>query len=462
MSLRIVDTRETAPEELARLFTRPALEDMAVAPAVQTRTAELFGEPLPPAEAVARIVAAVRERGDAAVADFARRLDGMDLPPALFFVTETEIDAAYRTAQPEMVAAIRRARDNIRRAHESQLRQDWWVTMPGGSVLGQRCVPMERVAACVPGGRFPLVSTALMAVVPAKVAGVSEVIVATPARGEGQINPYILIAAREAGADRILRIGGAHGVAALAYGTETIPAVDKIVGPGNVFVQLAKKHVFGRVGIDAIAGPSEILVLADASAPPAFVAADLLSQAEHDTEAAAWLLTTDKALAHAVAAEVERQLAALPDPEVARTSLERWGLIAVCRDWDEAIALANRLAAEHVELMLQDPIGVLPRLRHAGAVFIGPHSPEVMGDYVAGLNHILPTNGTARFASQLSVDDFVRRSGVVAYSAGSFAAEGEAAARLATIEGLTAHRRAVEVRLEALPNRAGAAGEEKG
>jgi len=462
MTIRLVFTAETPPEELRRLFQRPALEDMEVAPSVQARTAEIFGAPLSPAEAVARIAAAVRERGDAAVIEFARRIDGLDVTPERFFVGEDEIEAAYRAAQPEMVAAIRRARDNIRRAHEAQLRRDWWVTMPSGAVLGQRYVPLERVAACVPGGRFPLVSTALMAVIPARVAGVREVIVATPARGEGRIHPYLLIAAREAGADRILRIGGAHGVAALAYGTETIPAVDKIVGPGNVFVQLAKKHVFGRVGIDSIAGPSEILVLADETAPPEFVAADLLSQAEHDTEAAAWLITTDAGLARAVAAEVERQLAALPDPAVARASLERWGRIAVCRDLDEAVELANRLAPEHLELLLKEPQAVLPRLVHAGAIFIGPHSPEVMGDYIAGLNHILPTNGTARFASQLSVDDFVRRVGVVAYTQDAFLAEGEDAARLADIEGLVAHAQAVHVRLQALRRDAAGRGAAQG
>ncbi len=450
MTMRLVFTAETSPDELARLCTRPALEDMEVAPAVQARTAAIFGEPLSPAQAVARIAAAVRERGDAAVQEFARRIDGTELPPERFFVSEDEIDAAYRAARPEALAAIRRARDNIRRAHEAQLRNDWWLSMPSGAVLGQRYVPLERVAACVPGGRFPLVSTALMAVVPARVAGVREVIVATPARGEGRVDPHLLVAAREAGADRILRVGGAHGVAALAYGTETIPAVDKIVGPGSVFVQLAKKHVFGRVGIDAIAGPSEILVLADSSAPPAYVAADLLSQAEHDTEAAAWLVTTDENLARAVLAEVARQLAALPDPEVARASLARWGLAVVCRDMDEAVAVANRLAPEHLEVMVEAPMEVLPRLAHAGAIFIGAHSPEVMGDYVAGLNHILPTNGTARFASQLGVDDFVRRVGVVAYTPTAFLTEGDDAACLAEIEGLAAHRRAAEVRLETM------------
>ncbi len=447
VDVRIVRTTDMPWDQLVQLVQRPPLEDMEVDETVAQRTAELFGEPLTPGQVVDRIVEDVRRTGDAAVADYARRLDGMDLPPAQFFVSDEEIEAAYEEAEPPVVAAIRRARDNIQRVNEAQKRQDWLLTMPTGAVVGQRYVPMERVAALVPGGRFPLVSTALMAVVPAKVAGVDHVVVVTPGGKDGRVNPYILVAAKEAGADQVLRIGGAHAVAALAYGTETIRAVDKIVGPGNVFTQLAKKRVFGRVGIDAIAGPSEILVLADGTAPPEYVAADLLSQAEHDTEAAAWLVTADEHLALAVQEELQRQLAQLPDPAVARASLERWGLIAVCRDLDEAVLLANMLAPEHLELSVREPLDVLNRIRHAGAVFVGPYTPEVIGDYIAGSNHILPTNGTARFASQLSVDDFVRRSGVIMYTQGAAVTEGRDVERLAEIEGLPAHARAMRVRM---------------
>lgn len=448
VDVRVVRTDDMPWEQLVQLVQRPPLEDMEVDESVARRTEALFGESLTPQQVVERIIADVRRDGDAAVADYARRLDGMDLPPARFFVSDEEIEAAYEEAQPQVIAAIRRARDNIRIAHEAQKPRDYFETMPTGAVVGQRYVPMERVAAMVPGGRFPLVSTALMSVVPAKVAGVEYVVVVTPGGADGRVNPYILVAAKEAGADAVLRVGGAHAVAALAYGTETIRAVDKIVGPGNVFTQLAKKQVFGRVGIDAIAGPSEILVLADDSAPVEYVAADLLSQAEHDTEAAAWLVTDDEGLADAVQAELERQLAQLPDPAVARASLERWGLIAVCRDMDEAVLLANVLAPEHLELMVREPLSLLGRIRHAGAVFIGPYTPEVVGDYIAGSNHILPTNGTARFASQLSVDDFVRRSGIIAYTQAAAAAEGRDVERLAEIEGLPAHRNAMRVRLE--------------
>lgn len=440
---------DTMPwEQLVALVQRPPLEDMEVAPAVAERTKEIFGEPLSPRDAVERIVEDVRRGGDAAVADYARRLDGMDLPPTRFFVGEDEFEAAYAEAEPRVVAAIRRARDNIRTAHEAQRRQAWFETMPSGAVVGQRFLPIERVAALVPGGRFPLVSTALMAVAPARVAGVEHVIVATPGGPDGRVNPYILVAAKEAGADAVLRVGGAHAVAALAYGTETIRAVDKIVGPGNVFTQLAKKRVFGRVGIDAIAGPSEILVLADDSANPRYVAADLLSQAEHDTEAAAWLVTDSEQLAAAVRDELGRQLGQLPEPAVARASLERWGLIAVCRDLEEAVLLANVLAPEHLELMVREPMTLLRRVRHAGAVFIGPYTPEVVGDYIAGSNHILPTNGTARFASQLSVDDFLRRSGVIVYTEEAAATEGRDVERLAEIEGLPAHAHAMRARLD--------------
>lgn len=450
VDVRIVHTEHVTQEELARLVRRPPLEEMEVDASVAARTAQLFGQPLTPMEVVERIVEDVRRGGDAALADYARRLDGMDLPPQRFFVGEEEFEAAYEAADPDVITAIRKARDNIRLVNEAQVRRDWFVTMPTGALVGQRYVPLERVAALVPGGRFPLVSTALMAVVPAKVAGVEHVVVATPGGRDGRVNPYILIAAKEAGAQQVLRIGGAHAVAALAYGTDTVRPVDKIVGPGNIFTQLAKKKVFGRVGIDSIAGPSEILVLADSSAPVPYVAADLLSQAEHDTEAAAWLVTDDAGLARAVVEELERQLAALPDASVARSSLERWGLIAVCRDLEEAAAVANMLAPEHLELMVREPLSILHRIRHAGAVFLGPLTPEVVGDYIAGSNHILPTNGTARFASQLSVDDFVRRSGVIAYTPAAAAEEGRHVEELAAVEGLPAHGRAMRVRLDAL------------
>ena len=359
IDVKLVHTDTMPWERLVALVQRPPLEDMEVAPQVMERTAAVFGQPLTPWQVVERIVEDVRRGGDAAVADYARRLDGMDLPPARFFVGEEEFAAAYAEADPRVVAAIRRARGQHppgpRSAEAPAVVRDHAGRRRGG----QRYVPMERVAALVPGRPLPA------GVYGAHGRG------AGPGRGRGlrrrgdarrarrPRDPYVLIAAKEAGADAVLRVGGAHAVAALAYGTETIRAVDKIVGPGNVFTQLAKKRVFGRVGIDAIAGPSEILVLADGSARPEFAAADLLSQAEHDTEAAAWLVTDDKHLAEAVREELARQLAALPDPAVARASLERWGLIAVCRDMEEAVLLANVLAPEHLEVMVREPLGLL-------------------------------------------------------------------------------------------------------
>lgn len=446
--MRIVSTDQMPWDQIVRLAVRPPLEEVEPEPATMQRTEALFGAPLTPMQVVERIVADVRRDGDKAIADYALRLDGMNLPPSRYYVSEAEFEAAYEQTESDVLTAIRKARDNIRLAHEAQMRSDWTRSMPSGAIVGQRYIPMERIAVLVPGGRFPLVSTALMGAIPARVAGVGEVVIATPGGPEGRVDPHILVAAKEAGAHKVLRIGGAHAVAALAYGTESIRTVDKIVGPGNIFTQLAKKHVFGRVGIDSIAGPSEILVLADGTAPAPYVAADLLSQAEHDPEAAAWLVTWDNALAEAVANEVRRQLERLPDPAVARASIDGRGLIVVTKDADEAILLANTVAPEHLELIVAEPLPVLGRLRHAGAVFVGPYTPEVIGDYVAGSNHVLPTNGTARFASQLSVDDFVRRSGLIAYSEAALTAEGRDAARLAEVEGLPAHARAVRIRTE--------------
>ena len=318
---------------------------------------------------------------------------------------------------------------------------------PDGEILGQRVLPLERVACYVPAGRAPLLSSAVMTVVPAKVAGVPEVILATPCRPDGTVDPYLLVAAVEAGADRILKVGGAQAIAALAYGTTWIPKVDKIVGPGNIFVTLAKKAVFGRVGIDALNGPSEVVVVADDSVDPAWVASDLVSQAEHDPEAVALLIATDADVADRVLAEVERQLEKAVRREVVKESLDRWGMAIVCRGLDEAIEWANFIAPEHLELMVRDPWSVLGKVRHAGAVFLGPWSTVPLGDYIAGPNHVLPTNGTARFSSPLGVYDFVRRSSVVALSPGAVAAIGEDGKALAQLEGLPAHADAIDRRL---------------
>lgn len=439
-------TYETNPEELRLKLRRPAIDEVEVSPAVAQRLAEVFGEPLSPQEAVARIVSDVEVHGDAAVVDYLERIDGVRLDPASLFVDEAEIAAARAQVEPEVLEAIRHACRRVRAFHEGQAERSWFMEGPTGEVLGQRIFALERVCCYVPGGRASLASTAIMSVIPAKVAGVDEVIVATPPTPEGTANPYIVTAAIEAGADRILKVGGAQAVAAVAYGTTWIPKVDKVVGPGNIFVTLAKKAVFGRVGIDALNGPSEIAVIADASANPAWVAADLLSQAEHDPEAAALLFTDSQTLADAVAREIDKQLETLPRAAVARASLERWGASVVCQSIDEACEWVNHLAPEHVELMVEEPWAIVGKVRYAGAVFLGAHAPEPVGDYIAGPNHILPTNGTARFSSPLGVYDFVRRSSLIAFTKEALAGVAQDGVTLATIEGLAGHARALEMR----------------
>lgn len=445
--MKRIETAAANPEELRLALKRVHVDEVEVSEAVARRTAAVFGEPLSPLAAVKRIIADVEAHGDAAVVDYAERIDGVKLSPEQFFVDEEEIAAARRRVTQRELDAIRLAVERIRRFHEAQVERSWFIHGPGGEILGQRVLPLERVGCYVPAGRAPLMSSAVMAVVPAKVAGVSEVIVATPCRPDGTVDAYVLVAALEAGADRILKVGGAQAIAALAYGTTWIPKVDKIVGPGNIFVTLAKKEVFGRVGIDALNGPSEVVVVADDSVDPAWVAADLVSQAEHDPEAAAILITADGGVADRVLAEVERQLETAVRRDVARESLERCGKALVCRSLDEAVEWVNVIAPEHLELLVRDPWSLLSAVRHAGAVFLGPWSTVPLGDYIAGPNHILPTNGTARFSSPLGVYDFVKRSSVVALTPGAVEAIGEQARTLALLEGLPAHADAVERRL---------------
>lgn len=449
--MRRIETASFNPEELRLLLKRVSLDEVTVSEAVAQRTAQVFGKPLTPVEVVQEIIAAVEAHGDAAVIDFTERIDGVKLTQERLFVDDDEIEKARRTVGEEALAAIRTACERVRRYHEAQRERSWWIEGPHGELLGQRILPLERVACYVPAGRAPLLSSAVMTVIPAKVAGVPEVILATPCRPDGEVDPYVLVAAVEAGADRILRVGGAQAIAALAYGTTWIPKVDKIVGPGNIFVTLAKKAVFGRVGIDALNGPSEVVVVADDSVDPAWVAADLLSQAEHDPEAAALLFAADGNVADRVLEEMERQLETMARRDVARESLERWGMAIVCRTLDEAIEWVNFVAPEHLELLVRDPWSVLEKVRHAGAVFLGPWSTVPLGDYIAGPNHVLPTNGTARFTSPLGVYDFVRRSSVVSMTPGAVQAIGRAGKALATLEGLPGHADAIERRLQGAP-----------
>lgn len=418
------------------------------------RLAEVLGRsgtiPAEIEEAVAAILAAVRDRGDAAVAEFTARFDGVSLTPGRFRVPGKALRDALNSADPDLMAAIGRAAANIRAFHEAQKADSWFREDGDGVVLGRRITPLRRVGICVPGGEAPLISSLLMAAVPAQVAGVDEICVVTPPRPSGLPHPGLLAAAGFLGLDEVYGIGGAQAVAALAHGTGTVPAVDKIVGPGGPWTVAAKRQVYGIVGIEMVPGPSEIAVLADESADPVFIAADLLSQAEHGSGfEAALCITTCQKLAAAVQAEVERQITALPRAEAAGRALSRFGVIVTVPDLETGVELVNRLAPEHLELLVAEPWTWLERVRHAGAVFLGEASTEPVGDYYAGTNAVLPTNGAARFASALGLSDFVKATSVVAYTPDRLRASAADVALLARAEGFEAHARAVEVRLEA-------------
>ena len=395
---------------------------------------------------VGAIIADVRARGDAALKDYARKFDHAEL--ADLRVSQAEIDEAFAAVEPDFVETLRMAADNIRAFHEQQVHKDILFERAPGVLLGQKYTPIEKAGVYVPGGTAAYPSTVLMDVIPAKVAGVKQIVMTTPAGPDGKVNPAILAAAVTAGIDLIFKTGGAQAVAALAYGTQSIPAVDKIVGPGNIYVATAKRKVFGTVGIDMIAGPSEILVLADGKSDPAWVAADLLSQAEHDKLASAVLVTDSMDLAKAVQAELEVQIPRLPRAAIARASVEENGKIVVAENLDLAIDAVNIIAPEHLEICLDDPFAVLSRIKNAGSIFMGRNVPEALGDYFAGPNHTLPTSGTARFSSPLSVDDFVKKSSFIYYTRGALGQVKDRIADFAEHEGLHAHARSVTIRFE--------------
>ncbi|QSF45252.1 histidinol dehydrogenase [Paenibacillus tianjinensis] len=401
-------------------------------------------------ETVKQIVADIKTEGDAALLRYTERFDRTTLTASELRVTEEELQAAYSRVEDSFVTAIRAAAANIRAFHARQKRSSWMDLQPDGTILGQIIRPLKRVGVYVPGGTAAYPSSVLMNVIPAQIAGVPEIVMVTPPATGGKvgIDPYILVAAAEAGVSEIYRVGGAQAVAALAFGTESIAPVDKICGPGNIYVALAKREVYGAVDIDSIAGPSEIVVLADDTAEPAYIAADLLSQAEHDIMASAILVTPSQSLADTVAAEVERQLRELPREAVARASVENHGAIIVVESLQEGIAVVNRLAPEHLEIVAEDPMGLLGSIENAGAIFLGPYSSEPVGDYFAGPNHIIPTNGTARFSSPVDVDDFIKKSSLIYYSKEALLRDGETIMELARREGLEGHARAIQIRLE--------------
>ncbi len=397
---------------------------------------------------VKKIVAEVHTRGDEALLEYTARFDHAELTPETMRVTREEIDKAYDEVDPDLLRVIRKAIKNIEEYHELQKRNSWITTKPDGSILGQKIAPVEYAGVYVPGGKAAYPSTVLMNVIPARVAGVPNIIMTTPCNAEGVVYPTTLVAANEAGVTEIYKCGGAQAIAALAYGTETIPKVDKIVGPGNIFVAIAKRVVFGHVSIDSIAGPSEILVLADDTPNPKYVAADLLSQAEHDELASSILVTSSEKLAKEVSEWVDTFTAQLERKEIIEKSLDNFGYILVADNMDDAIETANLLAPEHMEILTKDPFQTMTRIKNAGAMFLGEYSSEPLGDYFAGPNHVLPTNGTARFFSPLGVDDFVKKSSIISYSREALEPVYKDIMTFAESEGLTAHANSMKVRFE--------------
>lgn len=413
----------------------------------EVSNSEIFAREIPTVnveDAVAAILKNVRENGDSALKEYTLKFDGARLSDIT--VSKEEIEEALKLVEPEFLEILKKAAANIRRFHSHQVRSSFIINDEEGVVIGQKVIPIERVGLYVPGGTAAYPSTVLMDSIPAKIAGCSEVVITTPCGKDGKVNPVILAAASIAGVDRIYKIGGAQAVAALAYGTESVKKVDKIVGPGNAFVAEAKRQVYGIVSIDMIAGPSEILVVADGKSDPSYVAADLLSQAEHDKMASAVLVTDDAQFAEKVSAEIERQLAALPRYEIARASIDNNGKIIVADDLRKAIDIANEIAPEHLELCVDNPFDYLDSIKNAGSVFMGRYCPEALGDYFAGPNHTLPTSGTARFSSPLSVDDFVKKTQYTYYTESALSKVAEDIGYFAEKEGLSAHARSAVIR----------------
>lgn len=443
--MRIVNVKDMGLEAVEKLLKKPAFDQVELNPRIREANKKLFGADLTAAEIVDTIVGGVRRDGDEAVIKYTKLIDRTEFTPEEFVVTEAEYEAAYQEADPAVVESLRKAAENVRRYHQEQKPNSWMTYRDKGSILGQSVIPLDRVGIYVPGGTAAYPSSVIMNAMPAVVAGVKEIIMMVPPKN-GKINPYVLVAAKEAGVSKIFKIGGAQAIAAMAFGTETIPRVDKITGPGNIFVTLAKKAVYGHCDIDMLAGPSEILIVADKTADPAYTAADMLSQAEHDMLASSIVITDSPELAEKVAVEAEKQLKVLPREEITRASLDRNGMIIITEDIMQAVELANVSAPEHMEVLTEQPFQILPYIRHAGAVFLGAYSPEPLGDYFAGPNHVLPTGGTARYYSVLNVETFMKRTSIISYTQEQLDAVSDDVIRLAEAEGLQAHANAVKLR----------------
>ena len=435
MPMKIVNSSKIGRDAVELLLTKKSFDEVELSPKIRAANQKIFGKDLSAVEIVRKIVSDVRKFGDKAVIDYTKLIDGVEIDN--FAVELGEIDI-----NPEILASIKVAAENIRRFHVEQLPKSWITYRGENSLLGQAVIPLDRVGVYVPGGTAAYPSSVLMNIIPAKVAGVREIIMCTP-----NANKIVLAAAKIAGVDKIFKIGGAQAIAAMAFGTEQIPRVNKIVGPGNIFVTLAKKEVYGHCDIDMLAGPSEILIIADENANPVYAAADLLSQAEHDPLACSILITTSQNLAENVAAQVDIQLKNLPRREIAEAAINRNGLIVVAENLDEAIDFANFSAPEHLELLIQEPFALLPKIKNAGAIFLGAYSPEPLGDYLAGPNHVLPTGGTAKFYSVLNVETFLKRTSLISYTKNDLLGASEDIIRLANSEGLTAHANAISIRL---------------
>lgn len=441
----IINVKDMGLEAVEKLLKKPAFDQVELNPRIREANKKLFGADLTAAEIVDKIVGDVRRDGDEAVIKYTKLIDRTEFTPEEFVVTEAEYEAAYQEADPAVVESLRKAAENVRRYHQEQKPNSWMTYRDKGSILGQSVIPLDRVGIYVPGGTAAYPSSVIMNAMPAVVAGVKEIIMMVPPKN-GKINPYVLVAAKEAGVSKIFKIGGAQAIAAMAFGTETIPRVDKITGPGNIFVTLAKKAVYGHCDIDMLAGPSEILIVADKTAAPAYTAADMLSQAEHDMLASSIVITDSPELAEKVAVEAEKQLKVLPREEITRASLDRNGMIIITEDIMQAVELANVSAPEHMEVLTEQPFQLLPYIRHAGAVFLGAYSPEPLGDYFAGPNHVLPTGGTARYYSVLNVETFMKRTSIISYTQEQLDAVSDDVIRLAEAEGLQAHANAVKLR----------------
>ena len=432
--MQIINSKNIGREAVEKLLTKKSFDEVELSPKIREANKKIFGEDLSAIEIVRKIVSDVRNLGDKAVIDYTKKIDGVEIDNFAVDFADIEIDS-------EIFASLKVAADNIRRFHVEQLPKSWITYRGENSLLGQAVIPLDRVGVYVPGGTAAYPSSVLMNIIPAKVAGVREIIMCTP-----NANKTVLAAAKLAGVDKIFKIGGAQAIAAMAFGTEQIPRVNKIVGPGNIFVTLAKKEVYGHCDIDMLAGPSEILIIADENANPIYAAADMLSQAEHDPLACSIVITTSAELADKIAAQVDAQLKNLPRREIAAASIERNGLIVVAKDLNEAADFANFSAPEHLELLIDEPFALLPKIKNAGAIFLGAYSPEPLGDYLAGPNHVLPTGGTAKFYSVLNVETFLKRTSLISYTKNDLRGAAEDIIKLANAEGLQAHAAAIKIR----------------